>query len=208
MIVYLLVHLPSEMSYVGSTETSADVRFMAHWKKRNKDTSEIAMAMRASVKSEWMVVTLDAYESFEDMLDGERDWILALDTLRPGVGYNSQVPRKGDVESRKRLIASGRVAAACGKEDAATARTIDYYRACGEKGALKRSHEQQSADGKRGALKRWEGVTIEDKVKLRNEASARQKRWWASLTPEQQETHRQKGREGGRESVSKKVKVS
>lgn len=179
MIVYLLVHLPTEMSYVGSTETSVERRFERHWDARKKESTELAEALRLSDKRDWLRVELERYDTLEAMLNGEREWILELETQRPGVGYNSQVPRKGDIDARLGRRAPI-VRSAPAQLDA------DYFGSC--------------------ARGYWDVDHEEERARRRREASERTRTWWTSLTPEQQQAHKQRGREAGRDNGPRKVK--
>jgi hypothetical protein len=191
MLVYLLVHLPSEMSYVGSTECSAEERFAKHWKDRRKDPGELAQAMRQTERRDWLIVTLERYDDVGSMLDGERDWILELETQRPGVGYNSQVPRRGDAEARAKRPSNWQEAARAAGLAAAARRPTEFYRECGRAAYLGRTREQLSDAGKLGAAARWAEHVPESK----SQPSAKPGRsWWDSLSPEQREAHREAGR--------------
>lgn len=199
MIVYLLVHLPTEMSYVGSTEKSVKHRFNAHWEKRRKESSELSKALRNSNIYDWIYVELESYDDIKSMLDGERYWIIELGTLNPGVGYNSQVPRSGDIEARiKKLIQSDLPTISqedCNREENIAHVTNNSLDMSFEE--IVKMHKAMSK-----TLRIYKkNLPLEQKIKISQKASAKGASWWNSLTEEQKEEHRQKAR--ARSSKSK-----
>lgn len=203
MIVYLLVHLPSEMSYVGSTEIDVKHRFQSHWKKRFHGTTSLSETMRLSKKSDWLLAELERYDDLESMLRGEIDWMLLLETVRPKIGFNSQIPTEAMICSYldgRKPTREFQIANAKHREDMSE-EELELWKQRGRMDSARRTKLQLSENGKDGAKARWDNITVQERAKLSVSASAQGKSWWASLTPEQQEAHRQNGREAARKVV-------
>jgi hypothetical protein len=202
VIVYLLVHLPSEMSYVGSTEIDVKHRFITHWRKRFHGTTPLSEAMRMSQKSDWLLAELERYDDLESMLRGEIDWMLLLETVRPKIGFNSQVPTEAMIRSYldgRRPSREFQIANAKHREDMSE-EELELWKQRGRLDSMRRTKSHLSEAGKAGAKTHWDNITVQERTMLSASASANGKSWWNSLTPEQQEAHRQKGREAARKS--------
>lgn len=182
------------MSYVGSTEKTVKHRFNTHWEKRRKESSELSKALRNSNIYDWIYVELESYDDIKSMLDGERYWILELGTLNPGVGYNSQVPRAGDIEARiKKLIQSDLPTISqeysINREANITHTTNNSLDMSFEE--IVKMHKAMSK-----TLRIYKkNLPIEQKIRISQKASTKGTNWWNSLTEEQKEQHRQKGYE-------------
>ena len=151
VIVYLYVHLPSEMGYVGSTERSLEERFEAHWKdarKKRRGALHAFMSQPDRSKADWLRVTLEEYDDLESMLRGEVEWMLELETFRPNVGFNSQIPSEQDIQTR--LSAPPQR-----KRVDMTSEELEFYREQGVMGAATVSEDDAIARGKIGASVRW-----------------------------------------------------
>lgn len=198
MIVYLYVHLPSEMAYVGSTETTLEKRFEAHWGRCKDRRSPVSDAMLASErKSDWLRVTLEEYDDLESMLRGEVDWMLELETVRPRIGFNSQVPSERDIQARLNRADAPENEQ---KNRPWSAEELERFREAGRAGAAKANamltKEQRSEAGKLGAAA-VKARDPADKARFAAEAKAKWQSWWDGLTPEQREEQRENGRKGG-----------
>lgn len=196
MIVYLLLHEPTEMGYVGSTEGPVEERFQSHWAERKRSKAPLYRAMSFSRKDEWLRVALEEYHDLESMLWGEVEWMLKLETVHPKVGFNCQLPSAQSIEQalrRKELKAARR------REDMSP-EELEAFRLAGLKGAAaldaKLSHEQRVSNGLKGAAAKWSKAG--ERERMRAAAHGKPNTWWGSLTEEQREEHRRRGREAGK----------
>ena len=204
MIVYLYIHIPSEMGYVGSTERSLEHRFEKHWKKCDKSNAPLHLVMRDSAKHNWLRVVLEEYDDLESMLRGEVEWMLELETVRPKVGFNSQVPSERDIQVKLTQAISPRDVPNTSSRTRSemTKEEFEFYRECGVNGALAAkatvTHEERVANGKKGAAAVWSDPSkrTPEAVTARRVAGGS---WWSSLSDEEKEAHREKGRQGQRQ---------
>lgn len=218
MIVYLLLHEPTEMGYVGSTESSIEKCFSNHWKSRNRRGAPLYRAMRGTAPREWIRVVLEEYHDVESMLWGEIEWMLKLETVHPKVGFNCQLPSLTDIEQRVKrsagaAAAAGRRPAPRRREDM-TLEELQFYRTHGLAGASKSlelplhnqpTHEERVENGKRGAEAFWSRPDSKrlHKEKILPAMQAGRRSWWHSLSEEERERHRELGRQAGKRSTSK-----
>lgn len=203
MIVYLLVHLPTEMSYVGSTEKTVEERFRQHWDKCGQSTTGLHEAMQASAsKDDWLRVTLEEYDDLEAMLRGEVEWMLELETFRPKVGFNNQIPSERDI--RVKLKNGGNITSKVRRKADMSEEELERYREAGRAGGAKANatvtSEQRASYGMKAAeasRARAAARSQADKERMKAEAKAKWEAWWSSLTEEQKEAQREAGRRGG-----------
>ena len=152
--------------------------------------------MQCSYKHEWMRLPLEEYSTLAEMLHGEVEWMLELETFRPGVGFNSQIPREHQIQQAMQREArkAGR------RRENMSDEELEVFRVAGRKGAAALdamlSSEQWVANGAKGATAKWSKPG--ERERMSKAAHGRPNTWWDSLTEEQREEHRRKGREAGK----------
>jgi len=183
VIVYLYIHLPTEMGYVGSTESPVHHRFNTHWVDKAKEPTPLHQAMMGTSKTDWDVVVLETYDTLEEMLRGELEWMLELETFRPKVGFNSQIPSEREIQVKLRAARQPVLTNQVVRTRAdMSAVELEYYREQGRKGAAQAVANRKVANNS-------------DEAKAY--AKLKRQQWWADLTLEQQEAHNEKCRQGG-----------
>ncbi len=213
MIVYMLLNTKTEMAYVGSTELALEARFKQHWDKCVSKTSPLARAMQETLKHEWERVTLEEFDDLESMLRAEVDWMFELETIRPRVGYNSQVPSEQDIQAK--LKAGGSVARtqaapnrAARRREEMTEEELEFFREMGRRGAERSAAlgevtptEVRVENGRKGAAAVWSKPGAKERHAERTVPAlkAGHKSWWDSLPEEEKERRREMGRQAGKE---------
>lgn len=232
MIVYKLTCLKTGLSYVGSTVGLLLKRWKKHWADGKRGHSgALYEAMREHTSPwDWERCVLSEHLDVLSMVQAESDSILSHRTLKPN-GYNDKLPdvereaadrvalvarverlrsihvalgKRGDTLEARDAGSKGAEFGVMGAKqptrEEMTSEQLEAAREHGRRGAAARSKEELAEAGRKGAAAVWADPS--HKGKVAKAAREGHKRWWDSLTEEQKEEHREKGRRANRKGVS------
>lgn len=215
MTLYIIRNTTNGMEYVGTTIQSPHKRWLEHqWKARTGRRSPLYDAMREMGVAAFVLTPLETSDSYEALLQREREEIAARNTLTPS-GYNVVKGGRGNYgwkmrpETRQKIAdkAMGRIAWNRGIPLSAETRAkLSAVRKGRMSDAQRAAHDKQKgrplSEEHRAALRAshvgyvWTEAhrkACEGKMSRSEEVRAinaeKRRQWWAALTPDARAAH-------------------